>query len=155
MAGIGNEFQADIVQTYYIAVPLDQLTEATMKAATTAANEIKSMASLGSVSATRAAIPLLRAGDDFQGTLPGQADPGTYDFTINWIPTDPIHQALTTDKARVRHTIILKAEVGDDVTYIGFHGRIGSAENNGDLGSARQWTISFLRDGPHVIVNKA
>ena len=89
---------AGFIATLYYSVAVDSTKDVTSMATTAASgNEILDVADIGSLNKARTIIDIPVFGDDVKGKLPGQVDPGTFDFNVTLNLNDASHVLLRDD----------------------------------------------------------
>jgi hypothetical protein len=112
-----------------------------------AANEVLDVADIGSLNKTRTVIDIPVYGDDVKGKLPGQADPGSFDFNITLNLDDAIHTALRDDDGLTIHTFVVKFTQGANITWAAFDGYVADATVSAPIDDRVQMDISIARSG--------
>lgn len=116
-------------------------------AAAVDANEIPDVADIGSLNKTRTIIDIPVYGDDVKGKLPGQVDPGSFDFNLTLNLDDAIHTALRDDDGLTEQTLIIKFTQGANITYAAFDGYVADATVSQPIDDRIQMDVSIARSG--------
>lgn len=161
MTSIIGNYAGDITEIWYSAAEIDHTEAAIETLLGTAANQIGCVTELGELSAERTNIEFAKAGEDFSSSIPGQASPGSYDFSVAALWDNALHNTLANDNGRTTHTFVIVLRPsgtgapadGDPVTYIAFDGRIGNATISGGVGEVGTLALSVFRIGGRTIVH--
>ena len=146
----------DITELYFSSAVIESKTETNLEAAVTDDNKIGFITEPGDIGAERTVISFAVAGEDYSSSVVGQADPGTYDFTIAIDWTETLHNTLATDDGKTTHTFIVKLNQTDaNNTLIAFGGRIANATIGGAVGEVGTLNVSVARTGAHTIVHNS
>ena len=139
-----------IARLYYVAtpVPAADRTEVGIEAAAIVGNQVIDVSSMGALLKQRTIIDIPVYGQDVAGKLPGQADPGTFDFTVTMNFNDTTHVALRDDAGTGRHSFIVGFQQNTmDITYALFDGFVANADVNQGIDGAITMDVSIARDG--------
>ena len=139
-----------IAELYYVATPIASAsrTEAGIEAAAIATNQVIDVSSMGALLKDRAIIDIPVYGEDVAGKLPGQADPGTFDFTVTMNFDNTTHVALRDDAGTGLHSFIVGfTQNTNNVTYALFDGYVASANVNQAIDGAITMDVSIARSG--------
>ncbi|MFN3895764.1 MAG: hypothetical protein ACK4KU_14665 [Acinetobacter sp.] len=128
---------------------------ATLASATASQFKVKDVADMGALSKNRNIIDIPVYGEDVASKLPGQADPGTFDFNITFNMDDVLHKSLRDDDGKTPHTFIIKFTQGANATFAAFDGYIAMADAGLPLDDRIQMDISVARDGGVTWVDAA
>jgi hypothetical protein len=82
MASVTGRAAGFIATLYYSAAVDADKDIASMATTAAIANEVLDVADIGSLNKTRTIIDIPVYGDDVKGKLPGQVDPGSFDFNM-------------------------------------------------------------------------
>ena len=139
---------AGFIATLYYSVAVDA-TKTVLTMATTAAsgNEILDVADIGSLNKARTIIDIPVYGDDVKGKLPGQVDPGTFDFNVTLNLDDAAHVLLRDDDGLTIHTFVIKFTQGSAITWAAFDGYVADATVTSPLDDRIQMDVSVARSG--------
>lgn len=154
MAGLSTEYAASSTKVFYSAALITENSASKAETAATDTARVKNVTSIGDISNSRNVETYPIYGEDYARSLPGQADPGTVDITMAWIPTDAIHQIFTADDGKVIHTFILQTTAGEEVTYETFDGRISDASKTGTGDGPRTLSVTVARVGGSGLFHK-
>ena len=147
---------AGFIATLYYVATVDAVKDASSLATGTGgANQVIDVADMGSLSGSRAIINIPVYGADTAGKLPGQIDPGTFDFNVTLNLDDSIHTALRDDDALSEHTFIIKFTQGSNITFAAFDGYVADASVGAPIDDRIQMDISIARSGAVVWVDAA
>lgn len=139
---------AGFIATLFYSATVDATKDITSMATTAASgNEVLDVADIGSLNKTRTIIDVPVYGDDVKGKLPGQVDPGTFDFNVTLNLDDAIHTALRDDNGLTIHTFVIKFTQGANITYAAFDGYIADATVNQPIDDRIQMDVSVARAG--------
>ena len=139
---------AGFIATLFYSSAVDATKDITSMATTAASgNEVLDVADIGSLNKTRTIIDVPVYGDDVKGKLPGQVDPGTFDFNVTLNLDDAIHTALRDDNGLTIHTFVIKFTQGANITYAAFDGYIADATVNQPIDDRIQMDVSVARAG--------
>ena len=156
MAAVLGNYAGDITELYFSSAVIESKTETNLEAAVTTANRVGRVTEPGEIGAERTVISFAVAGEDYSSSVVGQADPGTYDFTVAVEWEDTLHNTLATDNGKTSHTFIVKLNQGDaNNTLIAFDGRIANATIGGGVGEVGTLSVSIARTGGHTIVHNS
>lgn len=139
---------AGFIATLYYSDTVDGTKDETSMATTAAAgNEIIDVADIGALNKTRTVIDIPVYGDDVKGKLPGQADPGSFDFNVTMNLDNAIHKDLRDDDGLTLHTFVIKFTQGTSVTWAAFDGYVADATVNQPIDDRIQMDVSVARSG--------
>ena len=139
---------AGFIATLYYSVAVDATKDVTSMATTAASgNEILDVADIGSLNKARTIIDIPVFGDDVKGKLPGQVDPGTFDFNVTLNLNDASHVLLRDDDGLTVHTFVIKFTQGAAITWAAFDGYIADATVSSPIDDRIQMDVSVARDG--------
>ena len=139
---------AGFIATLYYSATVDAVKDVVSMATTAApANEVLDVADIGSLNKTRTIIDIPVYGDDVKGKLPGQVDPGSFDFNVTLNLDDAIHTALRDDDGLTEHTFVIKFTQGANITYAAFDGYIADATVSQPIDDRIQMDTSVARSG--------
>ena len=139
---------AGFIATLYYSVAVDSTKDVTSMATTAASgNEILDVADIGSLNKARTIIDIPVFGDDVKGKLPGQVDPGTFDFNVTLNLNDASHVLLRDDDGLTVHTFVIKFTQGAAITWAAFVGYIADATVSSPIDDRIQMDVSVARDG--------
>ena len=133
---------------YYVPTVIATKSESTVEAAAVTANSIIDAASAGTLDKARTIIDIPVYGADVAGKLPGQADPGTFDFNVTLNLDNTVHKALRDDDGRNQHTFIVEFNQSTAAkTYAVFDGFIAGANVGFPIDDRIQMDVSIARSG--------
>ena len=139
---------AGFIATLYYSATVDATKDIASMATTAASgNEVLDVADIGSLNKTRTIIDIPVYGDDVKGKLPGQVDPGSFDFNVTLNLDDAIHTAMRDDDGLTLHTFIIKFAQGANITYAAFDGYIADATVSQPIDDRIQMDVSVARAG--------
>lgn len=147
MAAVTGRAAGFIATLYYSAAVDATKTVLTMATTAATANEVLDVADIGSLNKTRTVIDIPVYGDDVKGKLPGQADPGSFDFNITLNLDNAIHTGLRDDDGLTAHTFVIKFTQGAAVTWAAFDGYVADATVNSPIDDRIQMDVSVARSG--------
>lgn len=127
----------------------------TVAAAAVVGNLVKDVADMGSITKQRAIIDIPVYGADTMSKLPGQSDPGTFDFNVTMNFDDVTHLALRDDDGLTPHTLIIKFTQGANATYAVFDGYVATADVVAPIDDRIQMDVSIARDGGETWIDAA
>ena len=147
---------AGFIATLYYSTSVDSTKDVASMATTAAAgNEVLDVADIGSLNKTRTVIDIPVYGDDVKGKLPGQADPGSFDFNVTMNFDDAIHTALRDDDGLTIHTFVVKFTQGANITWAAFDGYVADATVSSPIDDRVQMDISVARSGGMIWLDAA
>ena len=139
---------AGFIATLFYSATVDATKNISSMATTAASgNEVLDVADIGALNKTRTIIDIPVYGDDVKGKLPGQVDPGSFDFNVTLNLDDAIHTALRDDDGLTIHTFVIKFTQGANITYAAFDGYIADATVNQPIDDRIQMDVSVARAG--------
>lgn len=139
---------AGFIATLYYSVAVDATKDVASMATTAASgNEILDVADIGSLNKARTIIDIPVYGDDVKGKLPGQVDPGTFDFNVTLNLDDASHVLLRDDDGLTIHTFVIKFTQGAAITWAAFDGYVADATVTSPLDDRIQMDVSVARSG--------
>jgi len=139
---------AGFIAKLYFSTSVDATKDLTSMATTAAdANEVLDVADIGSLNKTRTIIDIPVYGDDVKGKLPGQVDPGSFDFNVTLNLNNAIHTALRDDDGLTIHTFVVKFTQGSNITYAAFDGYVADATVSQPIDDRIQMDVSVARAG--------
>ena len=147
---------AGFIATLYMSdTVLATKDESTIETAVAAAgNAVIDVSSMGALSRERAIIDIPVYGADVAGKLAGQADPGTFDFTVTLNLDNARHVAIRDATGRTQNTFILEYEQSSTAkTYAAFDGFLANATVNQAIDGAITMDVSVARSGDVSWVN--
>lgn len=137
-----------IAALYYVPTVIATKDESTIEAAITSANLVKDIAEMGALSKARTIIDIPVYGEDVAGKLPGQADPGTFDFNVTLNLDDTVHKALRDDDGKLQHSfVVVFTQSTTAKTYVAFDGFIADASVEQPIDDRIQMNVSIARSG--------
>ena len=137
-----------IATLYRVPTVITDKSEANIEAAIVTANEVIDVSSMGALSRERAIIDIPVYGQDVAGKLAGQADPGTFDFTVTLNLNDAQHVAIRDNTGRLESTFILRYEQSAaNTTYAAFDGFLANASVTQAIDGAIAMECSVARSG--------
>ena len=152
MASVTGRAAGFIATLYYSS--LDATKDETSMATTAASgNEVLDVADIGSLNKTRTVIDIPVYGDDVKGKLPGQADPGSFDFNVTLNLDDSIHTALRDDDGLTAKTYVVKFTQGSAITWAAFDGYVADATVSQPIDDRVQMDVSIARSGAITWIN--
>ncbi|MBQ2262723.1 MAG: hypothetical protein II336_15295 [Loktanella sp.] len=155
MAAVTGRAAGFIAKLYFSTSILETKDATALASATDAEFQVKDVADMGALSKTRNIIDIPVYGEDVASKLPGQADPGTFDFNITFNMDDVLHKSLRDDDGKTPHTFIIKFTQGNNATYAAFDGYIATADAGLPLDDRIQMDISVARSGGVTWVDAA
>ena len=148
MTAVTGRAAGFIAKLYYSATVVTTKDESNIETAAASGNLVKDVSSMGALSKARTIIDIPVYGADVAGKLPGQADPGTFDFTVTLNLDDTTHKAFRDDTGRVQHTFVVEYEQTSTAkTYAAFDGFIANATVNQAIDGAITMDVSVARSG--------
>lgn len=147
MASVTGRAAGFIATLYYSAAVDATKTVLTMATTAASANEVLDVADIGSLNKTRTVIDIPVYGDDVKGKLPGQADPGSFDFNVTLNLDNAIHTGLRDDDGLTAHSFVIKFTQGAAVTWAVFDGYVADATVNQPIDDRIQMDVSIARSG--------
>ena len=143
--GRGAGFIATLYQS--TAVITDK-SESNLETAISTANTVIDVSAMGALQKQRQIIDIPVYGADVAGKLPGQADPGTFDFTVTLNLNDTLHTTIRDDDGRTEHTYIVEYEqTATAKTYAAFDGFVANASVSQAIDGAITMDCSIARSG--------
>lgn len=144
-----------IATLYQVSAVITSKTATTVAAAAISGNQVIDVADMGSLTKARNIIDIPVYGADVMSKLPGQADPGTFDFNVTLNLNNTVHTAIRDDNGLVPHTYIIKFTQGTNVTYAVFDGYVATADVSAPIDDRIQMDVSIARDGAVVWIDVA
>lgn len=155
MPAVSGRAAGFIAKLYYVATPITTKSATNLAAAAIAGNLVKDVADMGALTKERAIIDIPVYGADVMGKLPGQADPGTFDFNVTFDFSDTVHQAIRDNAGTSLHTFIVSFTQGANVSYAAFDGYVATASVGMPIDDRIQMDVSIARDGAVTFVSAA
>lgn len=149
---------AGFIATLFISdTVIDDKSETNIDTALAVTNAaIIDVSSMGALSRERAIIDIPVYGADVAGKLSGQADPGTFDFTVTLSLDDARHVLLRDATGRIQNTFIIQYEQSTTATtYAAFDGFLANATVNQAIDGALTMDVSVARSGDVTWVNNS
>lgn len=147
---------AGFIATLYYSSSVDAVKdEASMATTAASGNEVLDVADIGSLNKTRTVIDIPVYGEDVKGKLPGQVDPGSFDFNVTLNLDDAVHGYLRDDDGLSEHTFVIKFTQGANVTYAAFDGYVSDATVNQPIDDRIQMDVSVARSGAITWIDAA
>lgn len=147
MTAVTGRAAGFIATLYFVDAVMEIKDATTAAAAVIAGNKVKDVADMGSLSKTRSIIDVPVYGEDVASKLPGQGDPGTFDFNVTFNMDDTVHTALRDDDGKTPHSFIIVFTQGTNITYAVFDGYIADASAALPISDRIQLDVSVARDG--------
>lgn len=147
MPGISGRAAGFIATLYYVDTPIATKNITTVAAAAIEANQVIDTSDMGALTKERNVIDIPVYGQDVAGSLPGQASPGTFDFSVTMNMDDATHTAIRDDAGIQLHTYIIKFTQGANATYAVFDGYVATASVGLPIDGAVAMEVSIARDG--------
>ena len=148
MTAVTGRAAGFIAKLYYVSTVIGTKDESTIEAALIAGNLVKDVAEMGALAKARTIIDIPVYGEDVAGKLPGQADPGTFDFNVTLNLDDTVHKALRDDDGRIQHSFIVEFQQSTTAkTYAAFDGFIADATVEQPIDDRIQMNVSIARSG--------
>ena len=139
---------AGFIATLYYSATVDAVKDVASMATTAASgNVVPDVADIGSLNKARTIIDIPVYGEDVKGKLPGQVDPGTFDFNVTLNLDDANHVLLRDDDGLSNHTFVIKFTQGSAITWAAFDGYIAEATVTAPLDDRIQMDVSVARSG--------
>jgi len=155
MSGISGQ-QVGFNTTFYKSTLVATKDETNLAAAAVSGNQIIDTTAFGTgLSKERTIIDTPVFGSDVAGKIPGQAELGTFDFSVLFNNDDAIHTAIRDDAGTTQYTFIMKFESGSDITWSAFDGYLAGATLNVAIDSVTSMDVSIARTNDAVHVDKA
>jgi hypothetical protein len=155
MASVQGRAAGFIATLYMVTDVITTKESAAVTAAAIAGNKVIDVADMGTLSKARNIIDIPVYGDDVASKLPGQADPGTFDFNVTLNLNDATHIALRDDDGKAPHSFIIKFTQGTNITYAVFDGYIATADVGLPIDDRIQMDVSIARSGGLTFVDAA
>ena len=156
MAAVTGRAAGFIAKLYYVSAVIATKSEANLETAIVDANHVDDVSSMGALSKVRNIIDIPVYGADVAGKLPGQADPGTFDFTVTFDMSDTNHKAFRGDDGKTEHTwIVVFEQSNTNKTYAAFDGFTANATVNQPIDGAITMDVSVARSGDVTWVDNA
>ena len=87
-------------------------------------------------------------GQNTAGKLPGQRDPGTFDFTVTMNFDNTLHTTIRDDAGTTQHTFVIVFDQNtNNRTYAAFDGFIAGVTVNQAIDGAISMDVSIARSG--------
>ena len=155
MAAVTGRAAGYIAKLWYSATVITAKTETNIETVlNTAGNQIIDVRDMGALQKNRQIIDIPVYGEDTAGKLPGQADPGTFDFTVTMNFDNAMHVALRDDAGTTEHTFIVEFEqTSTNTTYAAFDGYIANATVTQAIDGSINMECSVARSGEITWVN--
>lgn len=145
--GVQGRAAGFIATLYYVDTVISTKNANTVPVAANTSNQVIDVADMGSLSKTRNIIDVPVYGEDVASKLPGQADPGTFDFNVTMNLDDSVHTAIRDDEGTAPHSWILKFTQGANTTYACFDGYVGDATVSAPIDDRIQMDVAVARSG--------
>ena len=148
MTAVTGRAAGFIAKLYYSATVISDKSESNLETAITTNNLVKDVAEMGALTKERTIIDIPVYGVDVAGKLPGQADPGTFDFNVTLNLDDTVHKAFRDDDGKLQHTFIVEFQQSATAkTYAAFDGFIANATVEQPIDDRIQMNVSVARSG--------
>jgi len=147
MSSVTGRAAGFIATLYYVSTVDADKDVASMATSAASGNEIIDVADIGSLNKARSVIDVPVYGDDVKGKLPGQVDPGSFDFNVTLNLDNTIHKALRDDDGLTPHSFVIKFTQGTAVTWAAFDGYVADATVNQPIDDRIQMDVSIARSG--------
>ena len=155
MPAVSGKAVGYIAKLYYVATPIPTKNISNVAAAAIAGNLVKDVADMGALTKERAIIDVPVYGSDFMSKIPGQADPGTFDFQCHYDFSDTVHNALRDNGGTSLHTFIVSFTQGANVSYAVFDGYVANGTVTPPYDDTIKLDVSVARDGAVTYLNAA
>lgn len=148
MAAVQGRAAGFIAELYFSDSVITTKDESNTEAAAISANEVIDVASMGALESVRQIIDVPIYGESTAGKLPGQADPGTFDFNVTLNLNNSVHTDIRDDDGTSQHTFIVAfAQSTTNTTYAVFDGYIANASVGQPIDDRIQMDVSIARSG--------
>ena len=147
MTAVTGRAAGFIASLYFVNTVIATKAANTVAAAAITGNQVIDVADMGSLSNQRNIIDIPVYGKDVMSKLPGQVDPGTFDFNVTFNMDNVTHKALRDDAGTAPHSFIIKFSQGANITYACFDGYIAGADVTFPIDDRTQMDVSIARDG--------
>lgn len=147
MTAVTGRAAGFIATLYFVNTVIGTKDFTNVSAAANTSTQVTDVADMGSLQKQRNIIDVPVYGADVSGKLPGQADPGQFDFNVTYHMDNAIHNALRDDDGTGQHSFIVKFSQGANETYAVFDGYIATADVSSPIDDRIQMDVSVARDG--------
>ena len=156
MPGVTGYVAGDISRIYWSKTPITSKTLTNIKAAAVTANRILGVTTIGNLDKERNRIEFAIAGEEYSSSIPGQANPGSYDFSVALLLDNSLHTDLRADAGTSLYTFIVAFhQSSTNITYFAFDGRIGTAPIETAVGEVVGLSVSIFRQGGETRVDES
>ncbi len=146
------------IATLYQAPSLDSVKdEASLSALAVSGNQIIDVKDMSTgLSKERSIVDVPVFGSDTAGKIPGQVDPGTFDFSVAYNGDDTVHNGMRDNDGKTPTTYILVFnQAAGNVTYAAFDGYVANATVNFSIDDVITMDCSIARSGAVTWVDAA
>ena len=154
MPGVTGK-RVGFIATLYKSPLIASKTLTLVEAALVTANSVADVYDMGTLTKERDIVDLKLYGQDISSKITGQADPGTFDFTVAMNLGDTQHKAIRDDTGLTQFTFIVEYTVGTNKTYAAFDGFIATSDVEQAVDDVIKMNVSIARDGGITWLDKA
>ena len=149
MSAISGNAAGFIATLYRVSTVITDKSEANLEAAIIAANKVISVNDMSTVlTSERTIIDIPVFGEDSMSKLPGQSDPGTFDFSVAFDGSDTVHTAIRDDAGTAQATyIVVFTQSSTAKTYAAFDGYVASQNVGFSIDDVISMDVSIARSG--------
>ncbi len=149
MSAITGNAVGFIATLYRVASVITDKSETNLEAAITSGNKVNGVKEMSTgLKSERSIIDVPVFGEDTMSKIPGQADPGTFDFSAAYDGTDAVHNAIRDDSGLTQATyIVVFTQSATAKTYAAFDGYTASGSVNFPIDDVISLDASIARSG--------
>ena len=149
MSSISGNAAGFIATLYRVTTVITTKDETNLEAAIISANKVEGVKDMSTgLTSERTIIDIPVFGADVASKLPGQSDPGTFDFSVAFDGSDTVHKAIRDDDGKSLSTYIVVFDQGNDQkTYAAFDGYVATSSVTFPIDDVIGLDVSIARDG--------
>jgi hypothetical protein len=149
MSSISGNAAGYIATLYRVTTVISTKDETNVEAAIIAGNKVAGVKDMSTgLTSERQIIDIPVFGEDVASKLPGQSDPGTFDFSIAFDGSDSVHTAIRDDDGKSLSTyIVVFEQSSSNKTYAIFDGYVATSSVTFAIDDVISMDVSIARDG--------
>jgi hypothetical protein len=150
MSSISGNAAGYIATLYRVTTVISTKDESNVETAIgTSGNKVEGVKDMSTgLTSERQIIDIPVFGEDVASKLPGQSDPGTFDFSVAFDGSDSVHTGIRDDDGKSLSTYIVVFDQGNDQkTYAVFDGYVATNSVTFAIDDVISMDVSIARDG--------
>ena len=157
MSSIAGNAAGYIATLYRVTTVITDKSELNLEAAIIAGNKVNGVKEMSTgLTSERSIIDIPVFGADVASKLPGQSDPGTFDFSAAFDGSDSVHVAVRDDDGTAAATyIVVFTQSATAKTYAAFDGYVANNSVQFAIDDVIGLDVSIARSGSVTWVDNA